>query len=62
MIKLLETKYTYSIIIEDKAYTLIQELIDEDEYIEVLFDGKVVDDQTWNEVVNLWEKLIGTND
>lgn len=62
MIKLLETKYTYSIIIDDKTYTLIQELIDEDEYIEVLFDGKVVDDQTWNEVVNLWEKLIGTND
>jgi hypothetical protein len=62
MIKLLETKSTYSIITEDKTYTLIQELIDEDEYIEVLFEGKVVDDQTWNEVVNLWEKLIETND
>lgn len=62
MIKLSETKYTYSIIIEDKTYTLIQELIDEDEYIEVLFEGKVVDDQTWNEVINFWEKLIETND
>lgn len=62
MIKLLEIKSTYSIITEDKTYTLIQELIDEDEYIEVLFEGKVVDDQTWNEVVNLWEKLIETND
>jgi len=62
MIKLLETKSTYSIITEDKTYTLVQELIDEDEYIEVLFEGKVVDDQTWNEVVNLWEKLIETND
>lgn len=55
MVKLLETKNVYSIIIEDKVYTLIQEFIDEDEYIEVLLDGKVVDNQTWNEVVNTFE-------
>ena len=62
MITLLETKSTYSIIIEDKTYTLTQELIDGCEYIEVLFEDEIVDNQTWNEVVNLWEKLIGTND
>jgi hypothetical protein len=57
MIKLLEIKYIYSVLIEDKTYTLIQEIMDEDEFIEVLFEDKVVDDQTWNEVVNLWENL-----
>jgi len=62
MITLLETKHTYLIITEDKTYTLTQEIIDDNEYIEVSLDGKVVDDQTWNEVVNLWEKLTETND
>lgn len=62
MIKLLETKKTYSIIFEDKVYTLIQDIIEEDEFIEVLLDNEHVDDETWNEIVNMWETLTETND
>ena len=59
MIKLDITQKRFTIILDDKTYVLVQDIIGDDEFIEVYdSDNKCVDNNTWNNVVNYWENII----
>jgi len=59
MITLKETKRTYSIIIDDNTYTLVQYIFPNSESYDVLDkDGKQVDDNTWNNVLAYFNMVV----
>lgn len=61
MIKLTEIKNVYEIIWEDDKYSLVQVLYPDnpdDEYVEIYDkDCNIVDNETWNKIVNYWELI-----
>lgn len=59
MITLKETKRTYSIIIDDNTYILVQYIFSNSESYDVLYpNGKQVDDNTWNNVVAYFNTVV----
>jgi hypothetical protein len=59
MIKLTETRNMYSVILEDQPYNLIHVFSANEDYVEIYDNrGNMVDDHTWNVIVNYWETII----
>jgi hypothetical protein len=59
MIKLTETRNIYSVIWEEQSYNLIHVFSANEDYVEIYdVKGNMVDDHTWNIIVNYWENII----
>lgn len=60
MIKLEATHKEYIVYFEEKQYKLLISSYEDEpdnEYIEVLYDNKPVEQETWNRIIQYWDMI-----